>query len=306
MTDKFSAPNLQEADTLLSNLFNEVQKWESTLAGGTKLGIGAAAVDNLFQTQVMFGNPNNKLTLLTEETFKESGAELTSIYKQQMHEYYDFYYMTLTVGLRPKPGVQFWRLSCELDFGPKGNNEPIVQTIFPNQQWRSIMNYGVGMDIGLNGNLNWSVGIDASKLNEIINFISPDLKGNVVNKNDFKAFIAIPEYKYELGNSEITALGEGNSTCYWRIQDQELQKVGTANFAVLFKVPKGTESINLRGIAWAEPNMNWLTADVRDVFSELADRFKDLLRSKDKAASKFARGTCEKWKLTLTRTTENK
>jgi len=72
---------------------------------------------------------------------------------------------------------------------------------------------------------------------------------------------------------------------------------------VVFKVPKGTQSINLRGIAWAEPNMNWLTTDVRDVFSELSDRFKNLLRHKDEAAIQLARIANEKWSLILPKAT---
>ncbi|NEQ27161.1 MAG: hypothetical protein F6K28_50775, partial [Microcoleus sp. SIO2G3] len=169
MSEKIYPPNPQEADTLLASLLEEVKTWEGTLAGGTKLDVGAAAVESLFQTKVEFGNPKNHLILLTEEIFKEIGIELNSIYRQQMRDVYDFYYMTVTVNLRPKPGVQFRRLCCELDFGSKGENEPIVEKIFPNSKWRSVMNLGVGMNLGLNGNLDWSVGIDASQVAEIAN-----------------------------------------------------------------------------------------------------------------------------------------
>ncbi len=299
MTDELSPPNLQEADALLSDLFQEVQKWEGTLAGGTELGVGAEAVDSLFQTKVSFGNPTDRLIRLTEERFKKSGTELDNSYKQEMREQFDFYYMTLTVDLRPERAARFWRLTCELDFGPKGSGEPIIQSLFPTQQWRSVMSFGVGMEVGLNGNLDWNVGVDSSQLAQLLQSLPGELKANVANKDDFKAFLAVSAYRYELGHPEILTNGEGNSTCYWRIQDQELQKIGTAKFAIVFKVPKGTESITLRGTAWAEPDINWLTADIRDVFGELSDQLKQLLRQKNKEASRFARGDAEEWSLTL-------
>ncbi len=299
MTDELSPPNLQEADALLSDLFQEVQKWEGTLAGGTKLGVGAEAVDSLFQSKVSFGNPTDRLIHLTEETFKNSGTELNDIYKQQMQEQFDFYYMTLTVDLRPERAARFWRLTCELDFGSKGSGEPIIQSLFPTQQWRSVMSFGVGMEVGLNGNLDWNVAVDSSQLAQLLQSLPGELKANVGNKDDFNVFLAVPAYRYELGHPEILTNGEGNSTCYWRIQDQELQKIGTAKFAIVFKVPKGTESISLRGTAWAEPDINWLTADIRDVFGELSDQLKQLLRQKNQVASRFARGDAEEWTLTL-------
>ena len=305
MTELPSLPNLQETDGLLSDLFQEVKKKEAFLSGGTELTVGAAAIDQLFQTKVRFGNPRHRLIQLTEETFKLSGTELDAIYQQQMREQYDFYYMTVPVDLLPKPGAQFLRLTCQLDFGPKGSTEPIVQTIFPTQKWREVMNLGVGMDVGLDGSLDWNAGVDSSQLAQIVNLLPGELKAKAANKNEFKGFVAVPAYKYELGKSEITALGEGNSVCYWRIQDQELQKMGTVKFAIVFKVPKGTDSLTLRGVAWAEPNMSWLTADVRDVLSELSDRFKQLFKRKDEAASQLARSAAEEWTLALPKPAAN-
>ncbi|GAB4205400.1 MAG: hypothetical protein Fur006_61460 [Coleofasciculaceae cyanobacterium] len=302
MNDKVDPPNPQEAETLLADLLEDVKKLKNPLTGGKKLTLDAIAVERLLQTKVSFGNPRDKLILLTEEIFQKVGVELTSIYRQQMRDTYDFYYMTVTVELRPQPGSKFWRLCCELDFSPKGSHEPIVQTIFPKSKWRPVMQFGVGMNLGIDQNLDWSVGIDGSKLAEIAN-LPGDIKANVVNKNELNAFIVVPDYAYEAGRFEIIAQGEGNSNCYWRIEEPDIQKIPSVQFAIVFKVPKGTDSINLRGIAWAEPNINWLYEDIRDVFSELEDRFKNLLRRKDEAASKLARVAGEQWTLTLPKST---
>jgi hypothetical protein len=70
-------------------------------------------------------------------------------------------------------------------------------------------------------------------------------------------------------------------------------------FGIVFKVPKGTESITLQGTVWAEPDLNWLTADIRDVFANLSENLKQLLKQKNDAASHFSRGDAEKWELNL-------
>ncbi len=201
MTDELTPPNPKEADALLSDLLQEVQKWEGTLAGGTKLGMGAEAVNSLFRTKVSLGNPKDKLIRLTDGTFKNSGTELLDIYKQQMQEQFDFYYMTISVDLRPERGAEFWRLTCELDFGPKGSKELIIQSLFPTSQWRSVMSFGVGTDVGLNGNLDWSIGVDSSQLAQLLPSIPDNLKASVATKDNFKAFLAVPAYRYELGYS---------------------------------------------------------------------------------------------------------
>jgi hypothetical protein len=298
MTDRIPPPDPQEAEALLANLFEEVKKWEGTLAGGTRLGIGAATIESLKQTRVSFGNPRDRLILLTEETFKDTGVGLISIFRQQMRDQYDFYYVTVPVNLRPEPSVQFRQLCCDFVFGPKGNNEPIIQAIFPKSEWRTVMSWGTSMNLALNENLEWSIGVDASKLAEIAN-LPGNLKANVAGENKLKAFIVVPDYAYEVGRFEITAQGEGSSDCYWYIQKPDLQKMTTVQFAIVFKVPKGTESISLHGITWAEPDMNWLTADIRDVFEALPGKFKSLLRDKETAARKIPPAAREKWTLNL-------
>ncbi len=297
-TQRIPPPDLQAADSLLADLFQEVQKWEGTLAGGTELAMGAATVEGLFQTKVQFGTPRSNLTLLTPALFKDVGVTLNSLQKQQMQDQFDFYYMTVPVIMRPKRGAQFKVLCCELNFGPKGKDEPIVHTIFPQSKWRTVMNWGGGMSLGLNGNLEWQVGVDATQAAKITE-LPGDLQANVANKNDLQASIVIPSYNYEVGRFDIAAAGEGSSECYWYIQDPDLQKMLSVEFGVVFKVFKHVQVVTLRGVTWAEPSMNWLIANIRDVVSDLGDKLKALLRQKDAAADKFARGAAEQWTLTL-------
>lgn len=302
MTSTISAPNLQETDALLSNLLQDVEKAEQAdvdFSGGTKQPLGSEAVKSLQQSRVQFGNPTDRLIYLTEETFKDSGTELNNIYRQQMQGQFDFYYMTLATSLLPERAARFWRLTCELDFEPKGMEEPIIQTLFPSQQWRSVMSFGVGMDVGLNGNLDWNVGVDSEKLGPLSETLPGDLKAKVNSTDSFSGFITLPSYKYELGHPEVLATGEGNSICSWRIQDENLQKIGTLRLGIVFKVPKGLETITLKGKVWAEPNMNWLASDVGDIFYALGQKFKNLLNQGDEAANQFARGMAEEWVLSL-------
>ncbi len=303
MSEKPSTPNFSEADSLLDELFNEVTSNEGNRSGGTAialedLDVGGRAVGGLYQTKVSFGNPKDNLIALSETKLHNSGVELTSIRQEQMQTSHDFYYMTINVNMRPKPGAQFKSLTCELNFGPKGADEPIVQTIFPQTKWKDVMQWGGGMELRLNGNLDWEVGVDLPQVDNISQ-LPADVAANVDNKNNLNSFIVLPDFSYDMGRFDVAAYGDGTSECFWQIEEADLQKTLTVQFGVVFKVPKGTKSFTLRGIAWAEPNMSWLTTNVKNVFGDLGDKLKALLKGKDKSASKLARGAAEEWTLDL-------
>ena len=301
MSLRFVPQDLILAEKLLSELFDAVSSEEATLSGGTKLGAGGDAIRNLLETKVLFGNPLDKLIRLTPILFEEVGVELTGIFKRQMRQQFNFYYLTIAVSMLPRRGVQFTRIECSLDFGPKGANEPIVQTIFPNSEWKPLLSWGTGMSLALDGNLNWNAGLSTLDI-DILEGLPTEIQARVTNADQLKAFITIPEYSYSLGRTEIAAIGEGNSECFWRIEKPELRKVQSVEFGVVFKVPKDVASIELTGLVTAEPSINWLITNLRIVFEDLSEKLQRLLRFKDSERNGKERlpiGDHEKWTIAL-------
>ena len=292
--DKLSPQDLNNAQELLDELFQEVKSEESPLSGGDKLNTGGNALQGLRETKVTFGNPTNDLIRLTKKRFDKAGVKLSKIQKHQMREQFDFYYMTLTASLRPKRGAQFSRVECALDFGPKGAGEPIVQTIFPKSEWKEVLNWGGSMNLALNGNLEWAAEVDVPDLSMLAD-LPQKVKANVANKNELKAFITVPDFSFKLGRAEIVATGKGNAECFWRIEKPELQQAQTVQFGVVFKVPQGTTTIELTGLLAADPDIKWLVANVRNVIEDLSDKLQTLLRRKERLPI----GDHEKWTITL-------
>ncbi len=297
MSDGITPETLQESQELLQELFEEVKAQEGTLGDEGELGKNAEKIKCWIDTKVNFGNPRDKLIRLTPKLFEEVGVELDAISRQQMQDQYDFYYMTLTVSMRlGSSRVQFQRLACELDFDPKDTEGPIVHSIFPTSEWKEVLQWGGGMNLGLNSNLEWSAGVDTPE--EIAGTDMPaHVKANIANKNSVRAAIVMPEFSYKLGRAEIAATGTGNSECFWRIDKPELQQAQTVQFGVVFKVPQGTTTLDLTGITWGEPSLPWLTADIRDVFEFLSAKWQTLFRQGDPKS--LAKGDNEQWSLAL-------
>jgi hypothetical protein len=300
MSEQLNAPDLQAADALVETFLTELGG-KSSLVGGEALPVEAQLLASLRDTKVRFGNPRSNLIAITADQLHGSGIELSSIQRQQLEGQFDFYFMTITVDMRPEPGTHFSALACELNFGPKGANEPIVQSIFPQTSWKNVMSFGGGMNLGLDANLNWKVGVDTSRMSQLVEK-APELQADLENKNDMKSFIVLRDFAYDLGRFDIAAYGKDSSECYWYIQNTDLQQTLTVKFSVVFKVPTGTGEITLHGLAWAEPDVNnWLVIDLRNILPQLSRKLQELFRRRDTAARELARGAREEWTLKLPR-----
>ena len=298
---KFNSPNLDDAEDLLNDLFEEVKSKESELAGGEaqKITRGTTAVQRLKETTVTFGDPRSRLIPLTIEGFKEKGVTLDYEIQQLMNQY-DFYSMVVTVNPRPQPSVLISRLVCQLDFSSKKKSKPIVHRIIPNSKWQTVVNTGVSLKMGLDANLDVAVGVDASEVAKIANLPDYDrFKASIGTQDELKAFIVLEGLKYNLGNFIIFAQGEDNSQCYWRIEKPEIQERSTVKFNIVFKVPKKSKSIDLIGKVWIEPSIDWLNGELSKVLQDLPSYLKDIFRSKKKAAESFAVGKKETWNIQL-------
>jgi hypothetical protein len=281
--------SLQETDALLDKLMSEADDQElSNMLEGLK------------RATVQFGDPRNNLIPITADQLHNSGIDLSSIQRQQLEGQYEFYFMTVTVDMRTKPGTHFSALACELNFGPEGKKAPIVQSIFPQTSWKNVMSFGGGMNLGLDANLNWKVGVDTSRLSQLVEK-APELQADLENKNDMKSFVVLRDFAYDLGRFDIAAYGKDSSECYWYIQNTDLQQTLTVKFSIVFKVPAGTKEITLHGLAWAEPTTNWLTTSLRDAIDSRLTRLHNPFSQEqiDTIERSLARGTAENWRLAL-------
>lgn len=285
-----------ESKRLLGELFEELKTEEGVLADGQVLGVGAKTVDALKKSSVSFGSPYDRLIQLTPTLLEQLSIQLDPIQMEQMENQFDFYHMTLTTSLYPKRGHIFKRLETLLEFRNRGGGKVIVQELFPQPRYRQVLQWGGSMNLALNGNLDWDIGVDASAIEELTALGVPSAK--LKTNNEISSRIVVPNFAYGMGRAEITATGKGNDHCLWRLEQPELKESQTIQFVVIFKVPKGTKVIDLEGQFICEPDMEVLTANVESVMGELSDKFKSLFRKRDEdrhGAERLPIGAHELW-----------
>ncbi len=281
MANSISAQDLQNAQALYDELLADVKVEEGLHSGTTRLGPASQLIEDLKLSKVSFGNPKDLLIQLTPSLLEQLNITLDPIQQYQLQNQYDFYHMSLTVSLFPRRSNLFRLIECRLMLRCQDGNAPIVQSIFPQPRWRTVLEWGGGLNLALNGQLDWDVGVPPEQI-ETVRKLAGAPAASLKTNNEIKSRILVPDYAFRMGRAEIVATGMGSDECNWRLVQPELQETQTARFIIIFKVPKGTKAVELEGIVVAEPDMQLLVAEVQDIFSELKDKFKKLFRKSDK------------------------
>jgi hypothetical protein len=266
--DEMKDLDLLESSSAIQEMMEIARKQGGYLSGEAR-GAENNAVESLKrldETRISLGSPRDRLTLLTPELFKTLGVELDPITAGQLAER-NFYYMTMAVSMVPGSGVQFSELKLELDFTPKGEKEALVHSMFPNSEFKAVINWGAGLQLGLDAGLNWKIGTDGSPV-ELQTKLG-GMQASVANKNEYKGFIAIPEFSFKVGRADIEAAGAGDTFCYWKFARPELKETQTMRFGLVFKLPAKVKKITLTGKAKARVSRPWLTAALHDVWQWL-------------------------------------
>lgn len=283
---------LKKSGELLSELLDIVQANEGTLTGGQKLGVGAEAIESLRQCAITFGNPADNLVRLTPELFASVGANLNAVWRAQMESGTAFYYLTLTISLRPGGRSSFDALECIMDFGPKGSQEPIIQAVFPASQWRELLRSEVGMSVAIDTDLKWAIGAAI-----------PTHLGRAEAKasagTGIHGVLVAGNYIFQLGHADVSATGEGNSTCYWKLANPEVRQVQTITFAAIFKLPATVTNVSLRALCAARPSTAWLVRSLRHIWWGISDHMRRVLSKSEASSRGLVVGDHETWNLEL-------
>jgi hypothetical protein len=319
---------LGAADDILQRLSKEVREQQGTLSGktyrsyDTTKGPPSAEVPalpggatgpvqvspeevllGLRESTITFGNPQNNLTHLTPRLFDALKIPLNEIWREQMQGSYDFYYMTMPAILNLSHGTKLSTLRCHLDFEPGLPDGIIIQRIFPSSKWKDILSMGGSMQIALDGQLDWQVGLSSAQIQALLPMALPgELEAHVKNSNELKAHIAIADYNWGVGRVDINAAGESGAFCSWDMVHADLRIAQTVDFGIVFKVPKGMRAIVVKGVIAARPARNWLIEGLRAIFAYLSPQLQDELRQdEDSRRPHLVLGDHRDWSLALPR-----
>lgn len=270
---KINNDDLLAAQSDFQSLLETVRLNEGHMgASSATPGEIARELEKMGQTRIKLGHPRDNLVLLEPSLFKAVGVQLDPIQKKKQKNE-NFYYMTVAVSMVPGDGVFYDQLKCELEFGPEGDDSPIIHSIFPSPEWKEVLKWGAELNLSLNADLSWAIGLDLDDPTQIslFNALPKEIQAKVKNKNTYKGLIVIPSFSYSLGRAEITATGDGNTFGYWDIQKPELQQTQTVKFGLIFKAPKTVTQVTLKGKAVARVSRNWLVGNLKPLLSSLTE-----------------------------------
>lgn len=268
-----------DTQKILASAAAEAQKWETPL-GSKKKGEAQKAFEALANGRIEIGNPQAHMYRLDEADFAKHGVALSPEIAKNMASKsgYDFYVLRVPVMVFPARGSEYRLLEGELKFSAvKGTKHPAIHAIFPEPFWNPVLSWGGSMDLALDGNLNFGVGVPEIKAGAL----DTQLAARVGATNKLAGFIKIISFEHTLGRMEIESRFSAQRAM-WRLDSKQvIRSQKHAQFVVLLQVPKDTKQIVLEAAAQAEVEFEWLIAQINHVFSRLSKTLQGRLEKRD-------------------------
>lgn len=264
---------------LLQNAIAAVQKWEGNLGKKGEAKKAEAAFTALAQGRIELGHPQGHTHRVRRKAFEEHGLTLSLAIAASMKgkDGYGYYVITIPTLLYPGRGAEYRLLECQLTFtaDDKKTRQPAIETIFPEKQWKPVLDWGGSLHLALNALLQW--GVEGEEIEAALGSISGELTGRVANSNSLTSFIKIAPFTYSLGRMEIAA-EKSSHTAMWRLDSRESIRGRDGRFVVLLKAHKEIKQIQIEAAAQAEPSFSWLFAQVEHVFDRLPEAIQAIIR----------------------------
>lgn len=269
-----------ETQKLLASAIVSSQKWEGTL-GKKKKGKAEKVFEALANGRIELGNPQAYICRLDAADFERNGTTLSPEIAKSMQakDGYHFYVLRVPVLLFPARGAQYRLLESQLTFAPiQGNRAPAIQSIFPEPFWKPVLNFGGKLDLALDGNLNWGVGISANKTQ--LAKLDNQMAGRAATMNQLVSFIKVIPFEHTLGRMEIESQFS-SKRAMWRLDSsQVIRSQKHTQLIVLLKAPKDAKQITLEGVAQAEVSFDWLTAQVEHILKRLPKAIQNIIKNR--------------------------
>lgn len=268
-----------DTDALLDEAISTARRWETSLSPSTGGRQQATdAFEALKQGRLVLDTPQADVQRIRLEDFAQQNLSVTPKIAEQMGaEGFAFYIVPLTVLLFPGRGAQYRLLEMQCSFEPlTGPHQLAIQRVFPNPQWKPVLDWGGAFSLALDSNLEWSATVPQTNIDTGI--FSGALAGQVKPEAQQGSFVRIDSFNYTLGRMEIEAQFTA-TVAMWRIDSpQAIRDQRQVRLVMLLKAPSEVRQVTLHAAAQAEASFDWLSAQIGHVFARLSETLQHTIR----------------------------
>jgi hypothetical protein len=214
--------------------------------------------------------PHLSVLPLRKKDFAEQGFELPSRIKDLMRRY-RFYLIRVPLTLMPRPGVVFRRVQCAIELNPDEEEvrKPSIHALFPTNRWETVIQAHQGLKIGLDEHITFKASLGETQLGTGPLSGVADLL--IASGLSASAGLVLGEFKYSIRRPKVISAGEGNVKARWFLDSKEIFEPEDFWLGTAIQVPKDTKVVNVAGALLAYRSLQWLTADLRDLFDLLSE-----------------------------------